>query len=76
MSDSVSANVQCPFFVMIGASTITCEGLIKNTTAKHSFGTKKHLQVHTSTYCCSFENHINCIHCKALNELYNKGVRK
>jgi hypothetical protein len=76
MSDRISANVQCPFFVMIGASTITCEGLIKKTTAKHSFKSKKHLQVHTSTYCCDFDNYHNCVHCRTLEDLYERGTRK
>lgn len=76
MSDSVSANVQCPFFVMIGTSTITCEGLIKKTTVRHSFKTKKHLQVHTSKYCCDFNNYHSCTHCQCLEDLYESGLRK
>lgn len=76
MSDSSGVNFQCPFYVITANNYITCEGILRNTTTKHTFPTAKKKQIYSSSVCCNFDNYQNCLHYQTLIDLYESGLRK
>lgn len=58
---------QCPFFKRNEATAVSCEGPVKNATAKLFFRSKKERQLFMKRCCCG--NYQQC-------ELYEKTVKK
>lgn len=75
-NDAIGAHFQCPFYLATSNNHITCEGILKNTTARHTFKSKAKKQVYSSKYCCNFDNYENCLHYQTLIDLYESGLRK
>ena len=74
MPKAIEINVKCPFFKGEGKNYITCEGLLKGTLDRHIFENDKDRKGYEKLVC-SHDYSESCLHCKRVNELYEKGLR-
>lgn len=74
--DAKGTHFQCPFYMTTTKNYITCEGILKNTTTRHTFKTPAMKQAYTQNYCCNIDNFENCLYYQKLLDLYEAGFKK
>lgn len=70
-----SVLVVCPYFHRYESNFIRCEGVEERNTIKLVFEDSKKLKEYKEKYCCSMQNHKNCIICGALNRMYEEKYK-
>ncbi len=73
MSKQIESSIECPFYIKEGDKSITCEGVIKDTTCVHRFSSQEEKAKH-EVRVCSNNCGKKCYHYRTLSVMYERGV--